>query len=216
MTRIFMSRQGLEALPGSYVLYRLYDSEGRLLYVGQSCNLIQRLSDHQNTKSWWPQVSRIEFEYHHERPMLAEATAIAVEHPAHNIQRNPAAKRTLLKEAIPHALDSGEWWNAAWQALGKMPRRCAMVRREIDFGLSGDAACVLATIAARAGAEGEYVTSKTQLGIDANIIEIDRSIRPRRVDRAVGELMTSGSIGRRLSRGCTAYVLTDPAGSGLH
>ncbi|MFD3762092.1 GIY-YIG nuclease family protein [Streptomyces sp. NPDC058622] len=34
-------------------VYRLYDAEERLLYVGITMNVKQRFADHQRLKFWW-------------------------------------------------------------------------------------------------------------------------------------------------------------------
>ncbi|WP_443067521.1 GIY-YIG nuclease family protein [Streptomyces sp. NBC_01426] len=39
-------------------MYRLYDAEGRLLYVGITMNLQQRLADHRRQKFWWHLVKQ--------------------------------------------------------------------------------------------------------------------------------------------------------------
>lgn len=41
-------------------VYRLYDDEKRLLYVGVTCDLAVRWAAHRLEKPWWPEVARRE------------------------------------------------------------------------------------------------------------------------------------------------------------
>lgn len=71
----------------STALYRLFDAEERLLYVGISGNPPQRWNDHSAEKSWWSTVARKDVEWHESREAAAQAEAIAirVESPLHNL-----------------------------------------------------------------------------------------------------------------------------------
>lgn len=42
-----------------YRLYRAYDADGDLLYVGQSVNPEARMKHHEALSSWWPEAQRI-------------------------------------------------------------------------------------------------------------------------------------------------------------
>lgn len=68
-------------------LYRFYDAEDQLLYVGITLHLPQRWASHAHDKSWWAEVARCTVEHHPDRISAgaAELTAIAAEHPRHNI-----------------------------------------------------------------------------------------------------------------------------------
>lgn len=71
-------------------LYRLYDAEGLLLYIGMTGNLTQRLSQHQSDKSWWNEVAAIKVQRwfgNRDELALAELTAIRTEDPRYNIFR---------------------------------------------------------------------------------------------------------------------------------
>jgi excinuclease UvrABC nuclease subunit len=69
-------------------LYRHFDAEGILLYVGISVNALHRLTQHEATKSWHDQISTITIETHptREAALVAERNAIMRERPIHNIQ----------------------------------------------------------------------------------------------------------------------------------
>jgi hypothetical protein len=48
------------AEPGHEFLYRLYDADMRLLYVGITWNPFVRWTAHSKEKPWWAQVARVE------------------------------------------------------------------------------------------------------------------------------------------------------------
>lgn len=67
-------------------LYRLYDADGALLYVGITCDLDQRWKAHAR-KPWWPQVADKQVQWYDNRAQAgkAEVHAIVTEEPRHNI-----------------------------------------------------------------------------------------------------------------------------------
>lgn len=69
-------------------VYRLYDAEGELLYVGMSMNLAGRLSKH-HMRSWWPEVAETVVEWFpgREAAKAAERSAIHHENPRYNLVR---------------------------------------------------------------------------------------------------------------------------------
>lgn len=75
-------------------LYRMFDENGVLLYIGLSMNVAYRASQHRAQKAWWPDVSRVEIEKH---PLSVlrqeEADAIASESPLHNIALTEKPRR---------------------------------------------------------------------------------------------------------------------------
>jgi predicted GIY-YIG superfamily endonuclease len=73
--------------PDRFALYRLYDANGGLLYVGVTDNLKVRLATHAKAKPWWPSVVRKTVAWHVTRTsaLTAEAAAIRAEVPLHNI-----------------------------------------------------------------------------------------------------------------------------------
>lgn len=81
---------GTPEAPVPTALYRLFDRAGALLYVGISLAPPQRWVHHSEHKAWWPQVARIEFDWHASRDqaLLAEAAAIKAERPRYNVQHN--------------------------------------------------------------------------------------------------------------------------------
>lgn len=69
-------------------VYRAYDAEERLLYVGISMNLDGRLTKHRRT-AWWPLVAEITVQWFDGRELAksAERAAILNENPLYNITR---------------------------------------------------------------------------------------------------------------------------------
>jgi predicted DNA-binding transcriptional regulator AlpA len=74
-------------------LYRHFNKEGRLLYVGVSLTAIKRLVEHRNGCAWYRQIARIEVEWFDTRDeaLAAEAEAIRTEKPRHNSQSGQKA-----------------------------------------------------------------------------------------------------------------------------
>lgn len=82
-------------------VYRLYDADERLLYVGVAVSPRARLSTHAREKPWWGDVKREVVEWHPERSaaLAAEAVAIHAEGPVYNrlipADGDPAGPRKL-------------------------------------------------------------------------------------------------------------------------
>lgn len=74
-------------------LYRLFNAEGGLLYVGIG-DLKARLTAHAREKPWWPEVARKTVEWHPSRSEaeIAELLAIRTEHPLYNVAGTKAAR----------------------------------------------------------------------------------------------------------------------------
>lgn len=70
-------------------LYRLYDRDGALLYIGISINVPLRVQQHRSTKSWGREIANVHAIEYPDRAaaQLAEATAIRAENPPHNRDR---------------------------------------------------------------------------------------------------------------------------------
>jgi len=67
-------------------LYRHYDAENVLLYIGVSINPIQRTDQHIYSSEWTLDVKSIEIEWHENGYLARSAEMIAIrnEHPLHN------------------------------------------------------------------------------------------------------------------------------------
>lgn len=80
---------------GQFVLYRMSDDAGWLLYVGRTVNLENRLGAHRNMKPWWPRVQTIQLEHFatYEALVEAETAAIEAEAPLYNLDKVPKGQR---------------------------------------------------------------------------------------------------------------------------
>lgn len=87
-------------------LYRMYDAEGVLLYVGISMNAPSRIKQHRRDKHWWDDVARITITQYDDpaEAARAELEAILAEHPIDNIAGRPvgplsgAVLRTIAEQ----------------------------------------------------------------------------------------------------------------------
>jgi predicted GIY-YIG superfamily endonuclease len=92
--------------PGcTYILYRFFAADERLLYIGMTRNPGRRLEKHSGDKSWWSDVARIDMEHYPTVAALrdAERQAIRAEHPTHNIRMNGASGSSLTAAEKPRA-----------------------------------------------------------------------------------------------------------------
>jgi hypothetical protein len=78
--------------PGTW-LYRMFDTDGALLYIGISGALGTRMDLHRTDKPWWPDVDHIiATMIGHEHVALdLERAAIRAEMPRHNRRSKPGA-----------------------------------------------------------------------------------------------------------------------------
>src|SRR5918992_405731 len=72
-------------------VYRCFDGEDRLLYVGLSSKVRYRLRDHSRNTPWWGDVARINLTRFDSAfdASRAEAIAITDENPLHNRTKTP-------------------------------------------------------------------------------------------------------------------------------
>ena len=79
-------------------VYRFYDAEGELLYVGETGNLPRRVVQHGANAPWFGQVSRIMVDWHPSKAaaLAAEAEAILRLQPKVNVARRRQDGSTWL------------------------------------------------------------------------------------------------------------------------
>lgn len=76
-----------------HVLYRMFDEDGVLLYVGITDDPVTRFRGHRGIKSWWNQVCTITLERYSSRQELEDAERVALAAgTAHNVKHNPRAR----------------------------------------------------------------------------------------------------------------------------
>ncbi len=80
----------------TFELYRHFDAQGQLLYVGQTRCGPTRQNAHRKDSAWWGQVVRVEIERLSGQAELdrAEVQAIRLERPRHNIRHNRRGPQT--------------------------------------------------------------------------------------------------------------------------
>jgi predicted GIY-YIG superfamily endonuclease len=105
-------------------LYRLYDHDARLLYIGIAEKWATRMGQHAADKTWWPDVANVRFEQLPDRTeaLTAEREAISTERPLHNIVHNTGTERTpqsRLRPTVGLPLRTDQC-----VALGMTDRRC--------------------------------------------------------------------------------------------
>jgi len=84
-------------------LYRHFNDQKQLLYVGVSLSAITRLSQHKTHSGWFNDIASITIENFETREdvLIAETTAIQTEQPLHNIQKKIPPKKKK-RATTPH------------------------------------------------------------------------------------------------------------------
>ena len=79
-------------------LYRHFDADGVLLYVGISFNALKRTSEHMKCSPWAGDIKRIEIDEFATRKsaMIAETDAIQAEKPLYNKQKTKPLKKKMV------------------------------------------------------------------------------------------------------------------------
>lgn len=69
------------------VLYRIFDGDGALLYIGATTSLATRIASHAQTQPWWDEASEIKLKRFETFEELAKAEVLAIEfeHPKYNV-----------------------------------------------------------------------------------------------------------------------------------
>lgn len=77
-----------------HALYRFFNDDDELLYIGITLNVSSRFRGHARDKPWWTEVHRITLEHYADRPtvLVAEAAAIRAEKPRYNVAHNPGPR----------------------------------------------------------------------------------------------------------------------------
>lgn len=107
-------------------LYRLYDANGQLLYVGITDDPDDRWSRHAASKSWWPLVDRKDLTWLHgtwAEALQVEAEAIRAERPVFNGRHN-----------YPEAPFFADEWPKIGGRRGKAQALADLMRAEIRSG----------------------------------------------------------------------------------
>jgi predicted GIY-YIG superfamily endonuclease len=117
-------------------LYRHYDADGRLLYVGISLDAFSRLRQHNRDSKWAGQkVTMTTVPYQNRAAALAaEAEAIRTENPIYNVvgalcteYRAPKVKTTTLRAKKP------KLWIASWHDDGAVEQALCAINTAASF-----------------------------------------------------------------------------------
>ncbi len=129
-SNISSQKENKEQLP--FTLYRHFDSNDNLLYVGISNNHIRRLSEHEKNSHWINDVAYIKIEKFKtlEDVLLAEKTAIINEKPLHNIINNRNNIKKTSNLSIDISLDKTLKNNIKRQALLDSRKAALKIREE--------------------------------------------------------------------------------------
>jgi hypothetical protein len=88
-------------------VYRHFDIEGCLLYVGSCTNYARRMIDHKSQAPWFSQINRESIEFYEtlSEALAVERRAIWFEKPMYNRQRHMPPAQAFLEEAAKLAGD---------------------------------------------------------------------------------------------------------------
>ena len=113
---------------GRTALYRLYERDGALLYVGITDDLSRRFWDHSRKKSWWRDVDGKMIWFYDDRSEAEEAETAAIygEGPVHNVKGTPRHAEVLriAQERAAGKYDRPEVDWSLREALTMYPRNC--------------------------------------------------------------------------------------------
>ena len=122
-------------------LYRHYNKEGVLLYVGISLSAINRLGQHKDHAHWFSLISRVEIESFSSRAEVrnAEISAINKENPLYNLQR-PTLKeqKTIYQDAKDDLVKRIVTFNitySIYDLVNILGIRQSQILKEIEKGL---------------------------------------------------------------------------------
>lgn len=115
-----LSEQERRRLADMRAVYRMFDENGRLVYVGQTAHPGQRFGQHAE-KRWFTLVTTITLEWHdtHAQAVLAERDAIEAERPRYNIAHTPraAGRPSVATAAAEPVLDLATDWDQLSEIL---------------------------------------------------------------------------------------------------
>lgn len=118
-------------------LYRFFDRDGRLLYIGITSNFVSRLAQHESKVDWFKDIARIELVHFEARDeaLVAEGEEIQSRKPIYNVKpgKLPADARTTLVRLNPNVM-------ARIDALEGPGRRAQFIRDAVRRKLDSDEA----------------------------------------------------------------------------
>lgn len=105
------------------LVYRIYDTDDRLIYIGHSCSLQQRFVDHSQSAWWWSLAARIAIQLHPDRNSVraAEAVAIQEEQPMFNVACTGRDRMDFEHWTDNDRRVCGLWQLATWERPAYLP-----------------------------------------------------------------------------------------------
>ena len=126
-------------------LYRLFATDGELLYIGESVRPFERLGQHARTQSWYGSVATASFEHFATKAaaVAAETEAISSERPRFNARLVHAAVADARDADTDASYDAGyhDCSNCGHRTRYRLPKgvRVATLKcAECDLPLFGD------------------------------------------------------------------------------
>lgn len=104
-------------------IYRFFNAEGTLLYVGVTNDIAVRWKWHAKQQPWWPEVVEQRATWHptREAALAAEGRAINTESPLYNVNASPGSGMKNRVIRVSHA---------DWEAFGAACERLGVTRSE--------------------------------------------------------------------------------------
>jgi predicted GIY-YIG superfamily endonuclease len=118
-----------------HVLYRAYDAQGVLLYIGITMNPGNRFAQHSEDKPWWADVAEIRVEHFgsRKRVLAAERAAIQAERPRFNVIHNTGNRVAHISQR--HQLVENQGRLCFFRDMSGYSRRDPLM---LSYELSGD------------------------------------------------------------------------------
>lgn len=105
-------------------LYRHYDANGQLLYVGVSLSAVYRLSQHRRS-GWAQAIARVDIKHYSCRAaaLTAERKAIYKEKPRFNIAMNNRREEPSLVPFVPNVCDEDECLHPRFRLVKSLTKK---------------------------------------------------------------------------------------------
>lgn len=151
-------------------LYRLFDAEGSLLYVGITVHFLQRVQQHSVGQTWWEEVARIEVEHFADRLAAgaAEIHAINTESPRYNIKdvKIPRTRRDASADPVVRDVHAVDPTTTTKRGRGQPPKHPDLRRELVRVRLPG---ALLARLKATAASRGMTLTDVVEEAVVAGL-----------------------------------------------
>src|SRR5690348_10078875 len=106
------------------LVYRVYDDTDRLIYIGATSNLKQRLDHHRSAAWWWGlagRVTKVE-QPNMECAFIVEHAAIRAERPAFNLLNRRGGSKTYQHRLTDADVDHlRQWYQSRPYRCGSLP-----------------------------------------------------------------------------------------------